>query len=70
MSEKDYLTIADVAKLLDCSRTQVYRYIAKGDLSVSRNPIFSKGARVRIPRADVDALIARALGIPSEPPQP
>jgi excisionase family DNA binding protein len=56
MSTEDLLTPAEVASLLNTSKTSVFRLADAGDLS----PLRISPKIIRFRRADVDALLARS----------
>lgn len=53
------LSVPAVAGLLDVSRRTVYRFVASGELSIVDLRTGAERSRVRIPSADVEALIKR-----------
>lgn len=53
------LSVPTVAGLLDVSRRTVYRFVASGELSIVDLRTGAERSRVRIPSADVEALIER-----------
>ncbi|MFJ9085903.1 helix-turn-helix domain-containing protein [Streptomyces sp. NPDC102384] len=57
------LSIQSVAEVLDVSRRSVYRYIALGELSVVDLRTGRERSRVRVPGAEVQALVERRLSV-------
>jgi excisionase family DNA binding protein len=56
--ESEFLTIKETAHTLGVSRQTVYNLIKAGRLRTWRNPLYSGKGPVRVPRADVDKLLA------------
>jgi excisionase family DNA binding protein len=54
--QRELLTLDDAATILSVSRDTVRRLIDRGELRIVRI-----GASVRIPRADINALIERCI---------
>lgn len=54
------LTPAEVAKVLGVERQTVYRYVRSGRLNAVRPLGAGPGRQIRIPRADVRAMVALA----------
>jgi len=64
-SEEDFLTVADVARILKLNQQTVRNWIDDGML-----PALRVGRRVRVRRTDFDALVARGYNGPPAPPEP
>jgi excisionase family DNA binding protein len=59
MSNEKFVTIKEAAHLLGCSRTLVYRAIAEGRLHPEPpNPLYKGRGPVKIPRFEIDAILA------------
>ncbi|MFF4735878.1 helix-turn-helix transcriptional regulator [Streptomyces sp. NPDC001262] len=58
------LSVPTVAERLDVSRRTIYRFIAAGELSIVDLRTGGERSRVRIPSADVEALIERRAVAP------
>lgn len=55
-----FVTIREAAAMLGVSRSHIYRLAKRGLLKVeTANPTYAKGGPVRIPLAQVQALLAR-----------
>lgn len=65
-TQGEYMTITEAAAALGVSTKFVRTLAMRGELTIERNPLYAKGARVRIPKADVDRLMARLQRQPSQ----
>lgn len=57
MEEKLFLSIAEVAKRLDCGPSFVYSLLRRGELT----PVVKLGRRTKIPATAVEALVTRLV---------
>lgn len=53
-----WYSIKEAAKILGVSYAHIYTLEKRGQLRIERNPLYGKGGRVRVNRADVEALLA------------
>ena len=53
------MSIKEAAEALGVSAPHIYTLEKRGELRIERNPYYAKHARVRIPREDIDALLAK-----------
>lgn len=53
------MSIKEAAEALGVSAPHIYTLEKRGELRIERNPYYAKHARVRVPREDIDRLLAK-----------